>query len=309
MKHSSAAAKAAARNATATAAPESKALATIATPEAMDTTFKPFRAEFEADGETVKPFDVKAVLPQQVGEFIVERLAEASKSGNAAAWALYRAKEAGIQYYANTLIALNTGVLSDSALSNLKSVAERVIPFKLKYGVRAPLSLLKDVVAAVIEKDCSPKSTPEATAILEALKAPEVTQRALRDIRGKYDKKTGLPVQKALPAPVVAAAPVQGAGDVVPVIQATGITAEIRDDRATLAAAAADAPAPAAPPVANKSIDPAKDARDKAFASGVVLPLRTLAAFIREHSIQPDEREIVVNRLREVATLLSLTIA
>ena len=276
--------------------------------------------KLEEDGETLTLIPGSAPKAVELADLIKSKAQASNTASVQAAWVLHVAKSnkdngASLRRCNDRM---DDGSLSASTVANIRHLSG-FIPFKLEHGIKAPLNTLKEVIAAVRDKQTKAiLDTPAANAILTALKSGEietdgevipVTSKAIKALRATFDAN-GQPVAKSLPAPKE--------GDTLPEASDTATQSTAPSDSATDTTdnetdnetdTTIDNSEPIiAPPVVNKSVDPAKDERDKAFMANCLLHLDRALDYIKTKPLDTDERNSVVTRLQAAAIALGLTL-
>jgi len=140
------------------------------------------------------------ISPAELGAFIADRDEKARTYGSQARWTWHaigalpdaEAKRAEVRK------ALE-GKLSKSALYQLTSEAETLCPLIERENIAAPLSLLKDAKAELLVDEKTGRLAPMAKQtkagreLIPLLKAGNVTQKGIRDIRAKHKPATVTP--------------------------------------------------------------------------------------------------------------------
>jgi len=159
------------------------------------------RARFEEDGETLRLREgVEVPTSEEFAMLIEDFMCGAAKAVSHSGYVLYEAKKAGELVFSNTVNALRYDGMSDSALANLKSIATRVIPAKVRLGYKQPVSLLKDAVASILDPKDEKKTrtTPLAIALQKAFVDNANPQGLMvPNAKGKFEDKGGQPLTLA----------------------------------------------------------------------------------------------------------------
>lgn len=274
---------------------------------------------FSIDGERLSlRKDVTAPSDEEFALFIADRLQTANVATSHSAYALYEASKCGSLVYNSVITRLGLQGVSASALSNLKNVALRVVPLQIEQGYTAPLSLLKDAKAAIIDNEGKTKTTaesielqrmfktglnPEGTTVQTA-KGPKdvsgqpITTVSIRAVRDKYDK------DGALKAPPVVSSPTPAQTTEVRSASASNATGEPATAESEEEAKASAIPAPTV------LVDESKPDSAGSVPATVGVPapksgamtegelivaameagVRRMEAFVANHSFKSDER-------------------